>query len=83
MAGRRGSPPEAPAGLGTTDVEARMELSTSTPTVGTSEPSPGLETGDRKEGRHKPEGHPNSGAWHQCPPTQGPPSVRSIPATGD
>ena len=83
MAGRRESLPEALEGPGTTDVAARTGRSTSTPTPWTAGLSPGLKKGGRKEERHKPEGHPNSGAWRRCRLTEGPPSERSRPATCD
>ena len=83
MAGRRESPPEAPEGPGTKDAVAKMELLMSAPTLWTAGPSPVPEKGDRKEGRHKPEGRPNSEAWRRCPPTEGPPSERNRQAAGD
>ena len=83
MAGRREYPPEAPEGPGSKDAEARMELSMSAPTLLTAGPSPEPEKGDRKEGRHKPEGRPNSEAWRLCPLTEGPPSERNRQAAGD
>ena len=83
MARKRESPPEALEGPGTKDVAARTGRSESTPTLWTVGPSPGLEKGGRREERHKPEGHPNSEAWRRYPPTEGPPSERSRPATCD
>ena len=83
MAGRRESPPEAPEGPGTKDVVAKTELLTSAPALWTVGPSPGPEKGDRKEGRHNPESRPNSEAWRQFPPTEGPPSERNRQAACD
>ena len=83
MAGRREFPPEAPEGPVINDAEAKMELLTSAPTLWTVRPSPEPEKGDRKEGRHKPEGRPNFEAWRLCPLTEGPPSERKRQAAGD
>ena len=77
MEGKREPPPEAPEGPGTMGAVAKTELLTSVPIPWTVGPSPAPEKGDRKEGRHKPEGRPNSEAWRWCPPTEGPPSERN------